>query len=186
VRRLPRRGPGRALEPPARCTVLLAAAGVSGPALSAQRWLRGCDSGARTAFTALPQTGDGTSDLFPSLPPTMDPQSFILGLMAGITLIGGAILIAMILLERPRCRQRPWSSFFCLSAGRLRDWLAPKWPRRKITEEWLQAQADLARLHETASQQPKAESSAAAPEGHAAGRAEKTGRVNKKAPPPKS
>jgi len=116
----------------------------------------------------------------------MDPQSFIVGLMAGITLIGGAILIAMILLERPRCGLRPWSRFFCLSAGRLRDWLGPKWPRRKITEEWLQAEADLARLHETAAQQLKAASSAQPPEGHAAGRTGKAGRVNKKAPPPKS
>ena len=114
----------------------------------------------------------------------MDAQSFIIGLMAGIILIGGAILIAMILLERPSCGLRPWSSFFCLSAGRLRAWLEAKWPRRKITEEWLQAEADLARLHETASQQRKAASSS--PAGHAAGGSEKTGRVTKKAPPPKS
>ncbi|MFZ0849764.1 MAG: hypothetical protein WAO08_11245 [Hyphomicrobiaceae bacterium] len=81
----------------------------------------------------------------------MDPQSFIIGLMAGITLFGGGILIAMIVLERPRhgllsC----WPRLVAAASARLRIWLELKGPRRKITEEWLQAEADHKRLRETA------------------------------------
>ena len=80
----------------------------------------------------------------------MDPQSFIIGLMAGITLFGGGILIAMIVLERPRhgllsC----WPRLVAAASARLRIWLELKGPRRKITEEWLQAEADHKRLRET-------------------------------------
>ena len=109
----------------------------------------------------------------------MDPESFIVGLMAGITLFGGAILIAMILLERPRCGPRRGSRFLATSASRLREWLEPKWPRRKITEEWLQAEEDHARLRETALQQQDATRSAVQPEGHP------PGRIEKKEPPRK-
>ena len=84
----------------------------------------------------------------------MDPQSFIIGLMAGITLFGGGILIAMIVLERPRhgllsC----WPRLLAAASARLRIWLELKGPRRKITEEWLQAEADHKRLRETALQE---------------------------------
>src|SRR5262245_32032242 len=69
----------------------------------------------------------------------MDPQSFIIGLMAGISLLGGAILAAMIFLERPRRSSR----LLARSAITLRAWL--KAPRRKIIAEWLQAEEDHAR-----------------------------------------
>ena len=80
----------------------------------------------------------------------MDPQSFIIGLMAGITLFGVGILIAMFVLERPRhgllsCGPRSIAA----ASARLRSWLELKGPRRKITEEWLQAEADHKRLRET-------------------------------------
>ena len=80
----------------------------------------------------------------------MDPQSFIIGLMAGITLFGGGILIAMIVLERPRqglfsC----WPRLVAAASARLRIWLELNGPRRKITEELLQAEADHKRLRET-------------------------------------
>jgi hypothetical protein len=109
----------------------------------------------------------------------MDPQSFIVGLMAGITLFGGAILTAMILLERPRCGPRRRSRLLAMSARRLRDWLEPKCSRRKITEEWSQAEEDHAKWRETASQQLENSRSAARPEGHA------PGRIGKKQPPHK-
>jgi hypothetical protein len=78
----------------------------------------------------------------------MDHQSFIFGLMAGITLFGAAVLIAMILLERPRCGPPRYSTFWLSAAGRLRHWFELKWPGRQITEEWLQAEEDHARLRE--------------------------------------
>ena len=109
----------------------------------------------------------------------MDPQSFIVGLMAGITLFGGAILTAMILLERPRCGPRRRSRFLAMSARRLRDWLEPKWSRRKIAEEWLQAEEDHTKWRETSSQQLENSRSAARPEGDA------PGRIGKKEPPHK-
>jgi hypothetical protein len=110
----------------------------------------------------------------------MDQQSFIVGLMAGITLFGGAILAAMILLERPRSRPRRCSRLFAIAAIRLRDWLESKGPRRKITEEWLHAEADHARLRETALQQLEGTRRPARPEGAA------PGRVEKKEPPHKA
>jgi hypothetical protein len=109
----------------------------------------------------------------------MDPQSFIVGLMAGITLFGGAILTAMILLERPRCAPRRRSRLFAMSARRLRDWLEPKWSWRKITEAWLQTEDDHAKWRETASQQLENSRSAARPKDHA------PGRIGKKQPPHK-
>jgi hypothetical protein len=110
----------------------------------------------------------------------MDPQSFIVGLMAGITLFGGAILTAMILLERPRCGPRRCSRFFAMSASRLRGWLEPKWPRRKLTEDWLQAEEDHARLRETASQQLEGRRGSAQPGGLP------PGPIEKKEPPHKT
>src|SRR5262245_4032867 len=82
--------------------------------------------------------------------PSMDPQSFIIGLMAGISLLGGAILAAMIFLERPRCGRRRSSRLFARLAITLRAWL--KGPRRKIIEEWLQAEEDHARRRARAPQ----------------------------------
>ena len=68
-----------------------------------------------------PTNGDGRGPSFPAFDAlTMDPQSFIVGLMAGITLFGGAILTAMILLERPRCGPRRRSRLLAMSARRLR------------------------------------------------------------------
>jgi len=103
----------------------------------------------------------------------MNAQSFIIGLMAGITLFGGAVLTAMILLERPGCGSRRRSRLFAIWAHRLRHWLEPRWPRRKITEEWQQAEADQARLRETVLQQLEGRRSAARPQGHVPGRGEK-------------
>ena len=138
----------------------------SGAAEHASGHFRSCDSRARTDPRALPQTGDGTGHLFPFLTRLpVDPESWIVGLMAGITLFGGAILTAMILLERPRCGPRCCSRFFAKSASRLRDWLEPKWPRRKLTEDWLQAEEDHARLRETASQQLEGRRGSAQPGG---------------------
>jgi hypothetical protein len=65
----------------------------------------------------------------------MDRQAFIIGLMAGITLFGGAILTAMIVLEQSRYRPRACARLFTLSRSRLRHWLEQKWPRQKITRE---------------------------------------------------
>ncbi|HEX2337509.1 MAG TPA: hypothetical protein VHI72_13625 [Hyphomicrobiaceae bacterium] len=80
----------------------------------------------------------------------MDPQSFIIGLMAGITLFGVGILIAMIVLERPRYGLLScWPRSVAAASARLRSWLELKGPRRKITEEWLEAEADHKRLRET-------------------------------------
>jgi hypothetical protein len=110
----------------------------------------------------------------------MDPQSFIVGLMAGITLFGAAILTAMILLERPRCGPRRCSRFFAISASRLRDWLEPKWPRWKLTEDGLQAEDDHARLRETASQQLEGRRGSAQPGGVP------PGPIEKKEPPHKT
>jgi hypothetical protein len=144
------------------------------------------------AFSKLRQSGTHRSARSPtnggwhgpSFPvfdaPTMDPQSFIVGLMAGITLFGGAILTAMILLERPRCGPRRCSRFFAMAASRLRDWLEPKWPRRKLTEDWLQAEEDHARLRETASQQLEGRRGPAQPGGLP------PGPIEKKEPPHKT
>ena len=107
----------------------------------------------------------------------MDPQSFIVGLMAGISLVGGAILAAMIFLERPRCEPRRSPSFLALSVGHLRAWLARKGPRQKITEEWLQAEEDHARRREAAAQPLDGGRIAVPPAADAPGR--------KKAPPSK-
>ena len=103
----------------------------------------------------------------------MDPQSFIIGLMAGITLFGGAVLIAMILLERPRARPRRSSTFWAIAAGRLRDWCELKWSRRHITKEWLQAEEDHARLRDTALQDLQRKRSAAQSAGPPPDRTEK-------------
>src|SRR5262245_5615640 len=72
----------------------------------------------------------------------MDPQAFILCLMAGIALVGGAILTAMIVLEQSRCRPRACARLITRSRSRLRHWLQHRWPRQKITQEWLEAEAD--------------------------------------------
>jgi hypothetical protein len=76
----------------------------------------------------------------------MDPQSFIIGLMAGITLFGGGILIAMIVLERPRYGPRCWLGFVSSLSRRLRLWTGSQ---QKTSREWLQAEADHQRLRET-------------------------------------
>jgi len=78
----------------------------------------------------------------------MDPQSFIIGLMAGITFLGGAILTAMIVLEQSRYRPRSCTRLLTFSHGRLRHWLQQKWPGQKITREWLEAERDHARQRE--------------------------------------
>jgi len=57
----------------------------------------------------------------------MDPQSFILGLMAGITLLGGGILLAMIILEQPRPRLRRWQKLASIPGRRWRVWLERLW-----------------------------------------------------------
>jgi hypothetical protein len=81
---------------------------------------------------------------------SMDPQSFIIGLMAGITLFGVGILIAMVVLERPRHGLLSWWPRLVSTAStRLRIWLELKGRRRKITEEWLQAEADHKQMRET-------------------------------------
>jgi hypothetical protein len=80
---------------------------------------------------------------------SMDPHSFIIGLMAGITLFGVGILIAMIVLERPRRLLSCWPRLVSTASTRLRIWLELKGPRRKITEEWLQAEADHKQMRET-------------------------------------
>jgi len=103
----------------------------------------------------------------------MEPQSFIFGLMAGITLFGAAVLIAMILLERPRCGPRRHSTFWAIAAGRLRHWAELKWSRRHITEEWLQGEEDHARRRETALQDLEGQRSAAQSGGPRQARSEK-------------
>lgn len=50
----------------------------------------------------------------------MDPQSLIISLMAGIALFGGGILVAMIVLERPRQAPRDCSRLVARSSIRLR------------------------------------------------------------------
>ena len=72
----------------------------------------------------------------------MDPQSLIVSLMAGITLFGGGILVAMIVLERPRQAPRGCPGLVARSTIRLRHWLGQTWVRPKITREWLQAEAE--------------------------------------------
>ena len=78
----------------------------------------------------------------------MDPQSFIIGLMAGITFLGGAILTAMIVLEQSRYPKRTCTRLFIFSRGRLRHWLQQKWFGQRITEHWSETEADLARQRE--------------------------------------
>jgi hypothetical protein len=102
----------------------------------------------------------------------MDHQSFIFGLMAGITLFGAAVLIAMILLERPRCGPRRYPPLWAFAAGRLRHWFELKW-RRHITEEWLQAEEDHARLRQTAVRDLQGKQSAAQSAGPRLDRSEK-------------
>jgi hypothetical protein len=78
----------------------------------------------------------------------MDPQTFIVGLMAGIALFGAAILTAMIVLEQSRCCPRASARLLTLSRSRLRHWLEQKWPRQTINRERLQAEEDHARRRE--------------------------------------
>jgi hypothetical protein len=67
----------------------------------------------------------------------MDPQSFIVGLMAGITVFGGGILIAMVLLERPRYGLGCWPRL--RSSGRFRLRFARQRLRQWSSREWLDA-----------------------------------------------
>ena len=66
----------------------------------------------------------------------MDPQSFIVGLMAGITVFGGGILVAMVLLERPRYG-RCWPRL--VFSGRFRLRLARQRFRQWSSRAWLDA-----------------------------------------------
>lgn len=79
----------------------------------------------------------------------MHPQSFIVGLMAGIILFGGGILIAMILLERPRYGTRCWPRLISGSSHRLRVWLQRMASRQKVPRDGGQAEEDYQRLRET-------------------------------------
>jgi hypothetical protein len=83
----------------------------------------------------------------------MDPQSFIIGLMVGITFFGGAILTAMIVLEQSRYRPCACTRLITLSRSRLRRWLRERWPRQKITRQWLEAEEDHVRRREQALQE---------------------------------
>jgi hypothetical protein len=83
----------------------------------------------------------------------MDPQSFIIGLMVGITFFGGAILTAMIVLEQSRYRPCACTRLITVSRSRLRRWLRERWPRQKITREWLEAEEDHVRRRERALQE---------------------------------
>jgi len=106
----------------------------------------------------------------------MDPQSFIVGLMVGITVLGGAILTAMIVLEQPRHCPRACTRFIALSRNRLRHWLDQTWPRLKITQEWLQAEADHARQREQMLQELERRQTAKPAKGPAVDGTDKNGR----------
>src|SRR5262245_2918010 len=105
----------------------------------------------------------------------MDPHTFIVGLMAGIALFGGAILTAMIVLERPRCRPRACAKRLTLSRKRLRHWLEQKWPWQKITREWLQAEEDHARRREQVLQELEHRRTRAPAKAQGADRADRNG-----------
>ena len=64
--------------------------------------------------------------------------------MAGITVLGGAILTAMIVLEQSPYPKRTCTKLFTFSRRRLRHWLQQKCFGQKITERWLEAEANLA------------------------------------------
>jgi len=66
----------------------------------------------------------------------MDPQSFIVGLMASICVFGGSILVAMIVLERPRYGPRCWPGLVFSSRLRLRR--ARHWCRQRLSQQWLE------------------------------------------------
>jgi hypothetical protein len=50
----------------------------------------------------------------------MNFHSFVIVLMAGIMVIGGGILIAMLVLESPRWTRRSWLGYASTSIRRLR------------------------------------------------------------------
>ena len=83
----------------------------------------------------------------------MDPQGFIICLMVGIALFGAAILTAMIVLEQSRYRPRACARLITVWRCRLRHWLQHRWPQQKITQEWLEAEADHAWRREQALQE---------------------------------
>jgi hypothetical protein len=56
----------------------------------------------------------------------MDPETVLVGLMAGITLFGRAILTAMIMLEQSRFRPRICARLVTSSLSRLRHWRRQK------------------------------------------------------------
>src|SRR5262245_52165368 len=66
----------------------------------------------------------------------MDPQSFIVGLMASICVFGGSILVAMIVLERPRYSARYWPGL--VTSGRSRLRFACQWCRQRPGQAWLE------------------------------------------------
>jgi hypothetical protein len=76
----------------------------------------------------------------------MDPQSFIVGLMASITAFGGSILVAMIVLERPRYGLRCWPRL--VSNGRLRLRFARQLFGQRTSQQWLEADDAQARSRE--------------------------------------
>jgi hypothetical protein len=78
----------------------------------------------------------------------MDPQSFIVGLMASITAFGGSILVAMIVLERPRYGLRCWP--WRVSNGRLRLRFMRQLFRQRTSQEWLEADDPQARSRQRA------------------------------------
>ena len=78
----------------------------------------------------------------------MEPQSFIVGLMASISAFGGSILVAMIVLERPRYGLRCWPRL--VSNGRLRLGFARQVFRPRTSQQWLEADDPQARSRERA------------------------------------
>ena len=70
----------------------------------------------------------------------MNFQSLVIVLMAGITVIGGSILIAMLVLESP-WGLRGWFRSRPTPFRRLRGRPRQNWPREKaLTEETLEAE----------------------------------------------
>jgi hypothetical protein len=83
----------------------------------------------------------------------MNFHSFAIVLMAGIMLIGGGILIAMLVLESPWRDLRSWLGY-ASTIRRLRRRLPQNGSReKKLTEEWLRAEEDHQRPRKTVQQE---------------------------------
>lgn len=71
----------------------------------------------------------------------MNFHSFVIVLMAGIMVIGGGILVAMVVLESPRLALRSWLGDAATPIRRLRRASRQTLvTTKKLTEEWLRAQ----------------------------------------------